>query len=133
MPNLTVENNDLGSVLIHGESWRENLLTFVGVATVLAGTILARDSVSGKLIPFVKGGVTNENGIPKTVVTYDVGATGAGDISIRALVGGRVRANKLIIDADGDGSNIDEVVLDQLQNYNIAAEDVNELNIPDNQ
>ena len=133
MANLTIENNDVGSVLIHGESWEDDLLTFAGAATVLDGTILARDSVSLKLVPFVKGGTTNGNGIPKVVITYDVVAAGAGDEAVRVLIGGRVRANKLIITADGDASNIDAAVLDQLRDYNIAAENVSELNIPDNQ
>ena len=133
MPNLTITNVDLGSVILKDGEFRDDLLTFAGAATVLEGTILARDSVSLKLVPFVKGGVTNENGVPKAVVTYDVVAAGAGDESIRDMVSGSVRAERLIIDADGDGSNVDAAVLDQLRDYSLISIDVQELNILDNQ
>ena len=133
MVNLTTTNVDIGSVILEGGNFRDDLLTFAGAATVLEGTILARDSVSLKLVPFVKGGVTNENGIPKAVITYDVTATGAGDISVRDMVSGSVRAGRLIIDADGAASNIDAKVLDQLRDFSLVSIDVQELNILDNQ
>lgn len=133
MSNITVTNVDIGNVILKDGEFRDDLLTFAGAGTVVEGTILARDSVSLKLVPFVKGGVTNENGIPKAVLTYDVTATGAGDVAIRDMVSGSVRAQRLIIDADGDGSNVDAVVLDQLRDYALVSIDVQELNILDNQ
>ena len=133
MPNLTITNVDLGNVILKDGEFRDDLLTFAGAATVLEGTILARDSGTLKLVPFVKGGVTNENGVPKAVVTYDVVAAGAGDESIRDMVSGSVRAERLIIDADGDGSHVDAAVLDQLRDYSLISIDVQELNILDNQ
>lgn len=133
MVNLTITNVDLGSVILKDGEFRDDLLTFAGAVTVLEGTILARDSVSLKLVPFVKGGSTNENGIPKAVLTYDVTAAGAGDESIRDMVSGSVRAERLIIDADGDASNVDNKVLDQLRDFSLVSIDVQELNILDNQ
>lgn len=133
MTNLTITNVDLGNVILKDGEFRDDLLTFAGAGTVVEGTILARDSVSLKLVPFVKGGITNENGIPKAVLTYDVTAAGAGDESIRDMVSGSVRAERLIIDADGDGSNVDAAVLDQLRDYSLVSIDVQELNILDNQ
>lgn len=130
---MDVTNNDLGSIILKDAVFRDEPLTFTGADTYLAGTILARDSSTDKLIAFVAGGSTNENGIPKAVLTYDVVATGAGDIQIRAMVGGTVRKSRLIIDADGDDSNVDAVVLDMLRDYGIFTEDVQELNIQDNQ
>ena len=131
--NITITNNDLGSVLLNEGKFDDGLLTFAGAATVLAGTLLAIDSVSLKFIPFVKGGVTNEDGIAKAVVTYDVVATAAGDISFRALVGGDVRIDKLIIDADGSGINVDAAVLSGLRDYAIIPIANSQLNILDNQ
>jgi len=131
--NMTVTNNDLGSVILQDGQFRDELLTVGGAVTVLEGTILARDSVSGKLVPYVKGGVTNENGIPKAVLTYEIVAAGAGDEPIRDMVSGTVRASRLVIDADGDASNIDDVVLDELRDYSLVSIDVQELNILDNQ
>lgn len=133
MANLTITNVDIGNVILQDADFRDELLTFGGAATVLEGTILARDSVSGKLVPFVKGGVTNENGIPKAIVTYDVVAAGAGDVAIRAGVAGKCRKERLVIDADGDASNVDDVVIDQLRDYGLVAIDVQELGILDNQ
>jgi len=133
MADPVITNVDLGSVIFDGGVFRDELLTFAGAGTVLEGTILARDSVSELLVPFVKGGVANENGIPKALVTFDVVATGAGDVPIRAAVGGNFRKERLVIDADGDDSNVDDVVLDELRDYGLFATDVQELNILDNQ
>ena len=130
---MNVTNVDLGGVILESGGFRDDLLTFAGAGTVLAGTILARDSVSLKLIPFVKGGSTNEDGIPKAVLTYDVTATAAGDEAIRDMVSGSVRVQKLIIDADGDATNVDNAVIDQLRDYCLVSIDVQELNIQDNQ
>ena len=49
------------------------------------------------------------------------------------MVSGSVRAERLIIDADGDGSNVDAAVLDQLRDYSLVSIDVQELNTLDNQ
>ncbi len=133
MSNITITNNNAGSVILESGEFRDDLLTFAGVATVKEGTILARDSVSLKLVPFVKGGSTNGNGIPKAVLTYAVTSTGAGDVSIRDMVSGSVRKPLLVIDADGDASNIDNAVIDQLRDYSLVSIDVQELNILDNQ
>jgi len=133
MSNLTITNLDTGNVIVKSGVFEDNLLTFVGVATIKAGTILARDSVSLKLVPFVKGGVTNENGIPKAVITYAVTSTGAGDIAVRALIAGVVNKSRLVIDADGDATNVDAKVRDQLRDYDIDVVDVTELNELDNQ
>ena len=87
---------------------------------------------NGKLVPFVIGGVAGA-GIPKNVLTYDVTAAGAGDEAIRSMISGEVRKEKLIIDADGDGSNITDAILEELRDYGITPVNVNELNIQDNQ
>lgn len=133
MSNIDVDNVDLGNVILEDVRFEDGLLTFGDAGTVVAGTILARDSVSLKFVPFVKGGTTNEDGIPKAVLTYDVTAAEAGDVAMRALVNGRVRKERLIIDADGDGSNVDAAVLDGLRNYSITALSVKDLSVLDNQ
>jgi len=133
MSNLTATNIDNGSVFIDCGEFEDGLLTFAGAGTVVEGTILAVDSVSLKYVPFVKGGSTNENGIPKAVLTYDVVAAGAGDEVIRAGIEGYVRIDKLVIAADGDSSNVDKAVQDQLRDYGITPRTVSELNSFDNQ
>jgi len=133
MSNISVSNNDNGSVVLKNLVDRDDLLTFAGAATVIEGTILARDSVSKNLVPFVKGGSTNENGIPKAVITYEVVATGAGDIPVKAGISGEFYKQRLVIDADGDDTNIDADVINQLQDFSLIAVDSKELNILDNQ
>ena len=133
MSNLTITNVDLGSVIFKDAVLRDNNLTLAGAVTVKEGTILARDSSTLKLVLFVKGGSTNGNGIPKAILTYQVISTGAGDVPIRAMVSGEVRKGRLVIAADGDASNVDAVVLDQLRDYSLTSTDVQELNILDNQ
>lgn len=133
MPDPTITNVNIGDSILSDAKFRDELLTFAGAGTIAAGTILARDSVSLKLVPFVKGGVANENGIPKAIVTYDIVAVGAGDESIRAGVDGCYRKERLIITADGDDSNIDNAVIDQLRDYGLVPQNVSELNIQDNQ
>ena len=133
MANMTVENNDNGSVVMEGVADHDELLTFAGADDFVEGTILARDSVSLKLVLFVKGGVANENGIPKAVLTYDVSNAGAGDVPVRALLKGKVNFNRLVIDADGDNSNVDAAVMDQLRDYGIETQNVQDLSILDNQ
>ncbi len=133
MANSRITNVDLGSVILQNAQFRDGLITFAGAATLSEGTILAVDSISQKFVPFVKGGTTNENGLPKAVLTYDVEATGAGDVSSRVGVAGSYRLERLVIDADGDASNIDQVVIDQLRVYGLVPIDVAELNILDNQ
>lgn len=133
MSNITVTNNDLNSPILSSASFQDDVLTFAGAGTVAAGTILARSSATDKLIPYVKGGITAGNGIPKAILTYDVTAAGAGDVAIRAGIAGQYRKEKLIIAADGDDSNIDAAVLDALRLYGLTPINVDELNIVDNQ
>lgn len=133
MTNPVITNCDRSGVLIDGRSSQPDIITFAGAGTLLAGTILARDSVSLKLVPFVKGGSTNENGIPKTLITCAVTATGAGDETVSVLTDATVRKDKLVIDADADNSNVDAAVLDQLRAYNIIVEGVKDLSELDNQ
>ena len=87
--------------------------------------------LNGKMVPFVIGGVAGA-GIPTEVVTYPVVAAGAGDEPIRGMISGEVREEKLIINADGDGSNITAAILDQLRSAGITSVSVTELNIADN-
>ena len=133
MSNLTITNVSLGSVILLNGQFNDDQITFGGAGTLKEGTILARNSSTLKLVPFVKGGSSNGNGIPKAVLTYAVTATGAGNVAVRDMVSGSVRAERLIIDADGDASNVDAAVLDQLRDYSLIAIEVKELYSFDNQ
>lgn len=130
--NMTETICDLGSVELAEGQFRDDTLTVAGAETVKAGTILARASNTGKLVVFVKGGSSNENGIPKAVLTYEIVATASGDLPVRVLVAGSVRKDRLVIFADGDDANVDSVVCDQLRSYSIVPIDVQQLDGLDN-
>lgn len=132
MANITKTNIDNGGPILEEALFRDELLTAAGAHSFLKGTILARDSTSLKLVPFVKGGATRNNGIPVAILTYQVDTTGAGDTPIRAGVSGSYRKERLIIDADGTGANVDNAVLDGLRLYDLVPIDTHELNIYDN-
>ena len=103
-----------------------------GAADFIVGDKFALAVVAnGKMLPFAIGGVAGV-GIPTAILIYDVEAVGAGDESIRALISGSVREEKLIISADGDNSNITDAILDQLRDFTIVSQSVSELNKPDN-
>ena len=123
---------DNGSVELEEGRFHDDVITFAGADTLAAGTILARDSSTQKLVLFVKGGNTNGNGIPKAVLTYPVTRASGGDARARVLVSGKVNKNRLIIDADGNDSNIDGSVIDQLRDYGIVPVDVQQLGTLDN-
>jgi hypothetical protein len=56
MANITITNNDLSSVEHRDCRYQDETLNLSGAQTVAAGRILARDSVSLKLVNYVPGG-----------------------------------------------------------------------------
>lgn len=89
-------------------------------------------AANGKMVPFVIAGAGGAQ-VPSQILTYDVVAAGAGDVAIRAGVAGKYRKERLVVDADGDASNITDAILDQLRDYGLVPIDVSEQNILDNQ
>lgn len=131
MANIEITNNDLGKVALGDNEYRDELLTLTGAVTVEAGTILARDSSTGKLVPFDPddaGAVDHE--FAKAVLDYEVTSAGAGDVAVRALISGRVNATRLVVD---DGATITSAMLDQLRDYGITPVSVSQNSVLDNQ
>lgn len=129
--SITITDNDTGSVVHELGSAKDDTLTLSSAETVKEGTILARDSSTLKLVPFVKNGNDNENGIPKAVISYELDGA-SGDNAVRVVTGGVVDKNRLVIHADGDGDNVDAKVLDQLRDFGISPIDVSQLGRDDN-
>lgn len=127
MANIDITNIDLGKVVLEAEAddFQDELLTFAGTDTFAAGTLLARSTT--KLIPHVAagGGAT----VVVAVLPYEVSRTGAGDVAIRALIGGKVNANRLLCD---NGDSITPAVLDQLRSAGIKPVVVSQLGNIDN-
>ena len=72
---------------------------------------------------------------PEDQISRDTGNTAGqrGDEKGEVLIAGSVRKDKLIIDADGDDTNIDQAVIDQLRDYSIIPEFVTDVSELDNQ
>lgn len=85
--------------------------------------------VDGDVVIFAEDGIGGAQ-IPSHVMTYETVATGAEDQAQRAMVGGQVRREKLVIDA---GGTVTDRIVDQLRDFGIIALSVSELNIQDNQ
>ena len=131
MSNISIENVNIGSVIFGNAQHRDSILKLPAPVspatetTYKSGTILK--TVGGKLEVYSLG-----DNAPLSVLTYDV--TGPeGQIPVRAMVSGEVRKELLIIHDDGDASNVDDSLINQLRDFSIVAIDVQELNIPDNQ
>lgn len=132
MPNIVTTTCLQQTVQLRNCECADGIVTFAGDDTFAEGTILARDSVSLKYVLFVKGGSTNQNGIPKAVLAHALTKVGAGDLPARVIVGGEVIKERLIIDADGNDSNVDAAVIDQLRDYGLRAVSVKQLAKLDN-
>lgn len=132
MSNIDIYNNDRGSVVIETESREQNEIAFAGADKLLEGTILARHTGTGLFIPYVKGGSSNGNGVPKAILTYELEATGAGNVPAQVLTAGIVNESRLVIHADGDNENVDAVVLDLLRAVSIRTKSVRQLAQVDN-
>lgn len=113
-------NIDQTPLLIGGGAYRSELVTAAGADTFAKGTILARDTSTLKMVLYVKGGVTNGNGVPSAVLMEDLVYSGAGDLTSNVAVAGKFIQSKLIIDADGDASNIDGTVVDLLRDKGLT-------------
>lgn len=59
---------------------------------------------------------TNGAQVPVAILPYESVQTGGGSVAASVWVGGVVRQDKLVIDADGDATNVDDHVMDLLAN-----------------
>lgn len=101
---------------------------------VADNTLVAQDTSTLKLVPYVKGGTTNGNGVVYGVVTKGFTATASGDTAVRAAVGPGAKFVKdyLVIHADGDASNIDAAVKLLCLNVGINVVESTDLHVADN-
>jgi hypothetical protein len=134
MANLTITNVDTNGGIQERGRYQDILFTAAGAATYAENTILAVDSISKKAVVFAIGGSTNENGIPRGLLTEEITTTGAGDTPIRMMVGGVVEKDALVVDADGDASNVDQLVKDDMRDTAlITVVETTNLSVQDNQ
>jgi hypothetical protein len=111
----------LSKVILSNLEPRDETLTAT-IKTYPVGTLLARDTSTLKLVPFVKGGSTNGNGIINSVLSAELVASAAQDYNVSTMIAGQVDKNLLIIDADGNASNVDAAIVDELAKMGIYAQ-----------
>lgn len=87
---------------------------------------------SVKLVPYNPAGVGGAQ-FPMAVLTYEATRSSGGDLAVDVLVAGEVNKNRLIIDVDGTGANITNVILDQLCSAGIVATACPQTSVLDNQ
>lgn len=110
------------SLIMGDHEDRRETVAFAGTDTFVYGTIFSRSTASGKLALYVKGGATDGNGVPVAILLdSSINRTGSGDVTgVLVLTSGKVRKDKLVIDADGNSTNIDAVVMSLLQSQGIS-------------
>jgi hypothetical protein len=111
----------LSKVILSNLEPRDETLT-AAIKTYPVGTLLARDTSTLKLVPFVKGGSTNGNGIINSVLSAELVASASQDYGVSVTIAGQVDKDLLIIDADGNASNVDAAIVDELAKMGIYAQ-----------
>ena len=127
---MTITNYDPSGIVIGNAEYEDGLLKFPGNDTYAAGTILARDPADDT---WVVCDPTESDGteIPKGILTIAETKTGgAGNVSVRVLIAGKVRLGKLLYDG---GATVDEATCDALRDYGIIALPVGDTAVLDNQ
>jgi hypothetical protein len=127
VPNPVVTTIDQGFIGLGDNAFQDVQVKFAGAAMLKAGTVMARDTTDATLVPFAIGGVTNGNGIPCAVLAEPLTASGAGNLPWRAIISGSVNRNRLVINADGDASNLTKAIEDTLRARSIVPETVDQI------
>ncbi len=75
---------------------------------------------------------TNGAQVPVAILPYAVTTTGSGSVAADAMFAGVVRKEKLVIDADGDSTNVSDHVCDQLANAGFTVVFCTDVSVLDN-
>lgn len=129
MADPVITNNDVGQIAIGESDFEHHVWAAGGADTLAAGTIMARITASGKWGIYDTGGAGGL-GVACGVLTYEVTATGAGDVPVAVLVRGTVNQDRILQD---DAGAVTPAVVDQLRDYGILAKPVQQLAQLDNQ
>ena len=117
MPVTVTQVNS--SDLICGEvTMVEDTILAAGALTYVKGTILGRITASGKLTHYASGAADGSQ-VPVAVLEADLTYTGAGDKRAMPIIGGKVRAEKLVIHG---GGAITAALKDLLRSFTIISQ-----------
>ena len=108
---LTITNEDLSQVFCFDATYRTETLVFAGADVLAPGTIMARVTASGKLVPCNPVAIDGTEN-PVAILDYEVTATGAGDIQARVGIAGKFRVGEILFDG---GAAVTAAHLDQLR------------------
>lgn len=133
MANKVITNVDTGSVELRDGEFRDAEITFAGAGTYVAGTLLAVPTAApaGPYFAWLNSAVDGTE-VAVALLTYDVEATGAGDVPARVLIAGVVNKTRLVENSTGTGANVTEAIVRQLQDNKITALDTDQLARVDN-
>ena len=131
-----IDNNiimDAGALAVTVVEVGGFVITITDGATdfIVGDTFTLTVAASGDIVPFEKDGIGGAQ-VPMYILTQALTSTGAGDVPMRLLVAGRVRENDLVIDSDGDNSNVDTTVVNQLRDFTMIPESTQQLAESDN-
>lgn len=131
MANITTTFYDQGGIVIGNPIYEDGLLSFVGADTYAAGTILSTVGVDPTSRYWIPADPTASDGseICKGILTIQSARTGVGQNSVRVLVGGKVRREKLLFD---NAEPVTDYTVDDLREFGINAIVVTETNGLDN-
>ena len=108
-----------GAATVFSAAGLQFTVTDGGTDFALADFFTITVAADGDLVVFATDGAGGAQ-IPLAILQEPITVTGAEDKRTRVLVGGEVSFDRLVIDADGDNSNIDAAVLDALRDFAIV-------------
>ena len=122
-------HNDPPKLLLGNNIFRDDVFTAAGANTYPAGTVLARDTASSKLVVYVSGGSGGEE-VPTAILRNELITTGSGDTKIRSVIAGEARLDQV---TEFGGTTLTILERDELKNASgiILLED-NDLSVLDN-
>jgi len=129
MANIESTNNKTRGIVLWEPVHEDAVAVFGGAATWPAGSVLGKVTASGKYARFAPGAADGSE-VPIAVLSQAVEAAGAGDVHIRPVIAGRVRAGDLVNNVD---VALTAVQIDQLRDYSIVALGTTQLAELDNQ
>ena len=129
MLNMTVQNNRTNGVILWDPTYNDGTATFSVAETWPAGAVLGKLTATGKYVRFTPGAGDGSQ-TPIALLSQAVTSVGAGDVRIRPMISGKVRASDLTNNA---GGALTAPQHDQLRDYTIIALATTQLSQLDNQ
>lgn len=126
--NMTVENVDMGSVILKDAVHADFTITDPASPKAWAeGTIFVVDA-AGVATEYDDGAYVS--GTALAVMTCAQETEGGADVYARLMVAGQVRTERLVID---NGNPVEQVTVNRLRNFSLVAVDVRDCSVLDNQ